>query len=235
MTSFFLTSGNLNISTVLPAATSNLSDLSLYGMIFRFFFNLTIAFIITVLIYYPIHKKKDSVFSNLIISSIAFLLSYPLHDVKFQIALALGLSAVVSVIKFRTDFLPVKELIYTYTIITLSVLNTISFYFIRYEAVLFSNLSIILILILTERLWLRKHESVKTIIYEKIELIKPEKREELTADLEKRTGIKINKIEIGRIDFLRDVARLRIYYFHEDNKINQADLEDYYNSEESED
>ena len=71
-----------------------------------------------------------------------------------------------------------------------------------------------------------RHENKKTVLYEKIELIKPEKRQELLKDLEERTGLKITRVEIGRIDFMRDVARLRIYYYEDENRPNLADEEE---------
>ena len=57
-------------------------------------------------------------------------------------------------------------------------------------------------------------------------MIVPEKREELKKDLEARTGLKINRVEIGRIDYLRDTARIIIYYYEQDSKINMADESD---------
>jgi hypothetical protein len=69
-----------------------------------------------------------------------------------------------------------------------------------------------------EKIWLLRHESRKNIIYEKIELIKPERREELIEDLKERTGIDIIRVEIRRIDFLRDVANVRIFYYEEDSE-----------------
>ena len=69
-----------------------------------------------------------------------------------------------------------------------------------------------------EKIWLLRHESRKNITYEKIELIKPEKREELLTDLKERTGIDIIRVEIGRVDFLRDTVNIRIFYFEDENK-----------------
>jgi hypothetical protein len=89
--------------------------------------------------------------------------------------------------------------------------------------VLFTNAAIVFITFGFERLWLLKHESVKEIVYEKIELIKPEKYSELVDDLCQRTGLKINRIEIGKIDFLRDTARIHIYYYSDENRINLSD------------
>ena len=67
-----------------------------------------------------------------------------------------------------------------------------------------------------EKLWLLKHESRKHITYEKIDLIKPEKRNELIEDLSNRTGIDIIRVEIRRVDFIRDISNIRIFYYDDD-------------------
>ena len=87
---------------------------------------------------------------------------------------------------------------------------------ISHAEVLFTNILIIAITYGLEKIWLLKHESRKTIIYEKIELIVPEKREELLADLKERTGLNITRVEIRRLDFLRDTAQIRIFFFDDE-------------------
>jgi len=77
--------------------------------------------------------------------------------------------------------------------------------------VLSNVLMVGLILILESERWL-KRTSTKIILYDRIDLIVPEKRRELIADLEKRVGVKVNSVEIGHVDFLRDAAFIKIYY-----------------------
>ena len=99
-----------------------------------------------------------------------------------------------------------------------------------YYAIKLRNAFIILITWFLEKVWMLKHVSRKTIIYENIDLIKPEKRNELLMDLTERTGLNITRIEIGRINFLNDTARVRIYYIEDDNSVNLADeLENFVN------
>jgi hypothetical protein len=82
------------------------------------------------------------------------------------------------------------------------------------------NVSVMLLTYILENLWLVKHETRKTINYERIDLIRPEQYDEMKADLEKRTGIAINRFEIGKIDFLTDTAQVRIYYFADDQEFS---------------
>jgi hypothetical protein len=83
---------------------------------------------------------------------------------------------------------------------------------------MFTNLSIIAVTYVIERKWLLRHETNKTIVYEKIELIKPHNYDLLVKDLEERTGLSIIRVQVGRIDFLRDTARVKIFFFEDENQ-----------------
>jgi len=92
-------------------------------------------------------------------------------------------------------------------------MNALSDKQISYIELLFANIVLSLITFVIEYFWSFKHESSKTIIYENIDLIKPQNQKRFLEDLEKRTGLKINRVEIGKINFLRDTAEITIYYF----------------------
>lgn len=203
-------------------------DMSSFGeLILRFALNFLVIFLLIRWLYYGVAKRKDYLFSYFIIGSVIFLLCYLLESVKLQLGFALGLFAVFGIIRYRTDSIPIKEMTYLFMVIGVSVINALTNKKVSYVELLFTNLVLVFIVYGLEKLWLLKHESVKVIVYERIDLIKPEARKELIADLEARTGINpINRVEIGRIDFLRDTARIKIYYFEPGDSINQADLED---------
>ena len=114
---------------------------------------------------------------------------------------------------------------YLFLVIGLSVINALSNRKVSYSELLFTNVILVLITYLLERVFLLKHESRKTILYDNIEMVKPENRLALLQDLEKRTGLKINRLDVGRLDYLRDMARLVIYYYEPTNTINVADNE----------
>ena len=181
-------------------------------------FNLGIVILIVRYIYYPITKNKDYLFTYLLISLTVFLLCILLDSVKLQLGFALGLFAIFGIIRYRTDPIPIKEMTYLFLVIGISVVNALANKKISYAELVFANLLIVFVTYGMERIWLLRHESRKNIIYEKIELIKPERREELIEDLKERTGIDIIRVEIRRIDFLRDVANVRIFYYEEDSE-----------------
>ena len=200
---------------------------SLTELIIRFSLNLLAILLLVRWLYYSVTKRKDYLFTFILISTVIFLLCFLLESVKLQIGFALGLFAIFGIIRYRTDTMPIKEMTYLFLVIGISVINALANKKTSYTEVIFTNIIIISIAYCLEKVWLLKHESRKTIIYEKINLIRNENRQLLLDDLKERTGIeKINRIEIGKIDFLRDVCSIKIYYEESGNLINLTDQAD---------
>ena len=188
--------------------------------VLRFILNMAVIMILVRWLYYSKTKRKDYLFTYILISSIVFLLCFLLESVKLQIGFALGMFAIFGIIRYRTDAIPIKEMTYLFLIIGISVINALTNTETSLIDLLFSNFVIIFITYGLEKLWLIKHESSKLIIYEKINLIKEERYDELIRDLQERTGIrKINRVDIGKINFLRDICEITIYYYSD--KISQ--------------
>lgn len=194
----------------------------LLGLIIRLVIHLVFVFILVRLIYYPIAKRKDFLFTYFLFSISIFTMCFLLESVKLEMGFALGLFAVFGIIRYRTDAIPIKEMTYLFIVIGMSVMNALINKKISLAELGFANVSILFLTYGLEKVWLLRHESQKLIVYEKIDLIQQGRRPELIADLEKRTGIKVNRIEIGKIDFLRDTVLLKIY-FYEDEQDSQMD------------
>jgi apolipoprotein N-acyltransferase len=195
-------------------------------LILRFSLNLIVVLFIVRYLYYPVTRRKDYLFSFMLISLSVFLLCILLESVKLQIGFAFGLFAIFGIIRYRTNAIPIKEMTYLFVLLGISVINALANKKISWAELLFTNLALVTIIYGLEKLWLLKHESSKSIVYERVDMVTPQKREDLKKDLEARTGLKINRIEIGRIDYLRDVARIVIYYYEDSNRINMADESD---------
>jgi hypothetical protein len=189
-----------------------------WKLITKTIFNLIIITTIIRYIYYPVTKNKDYLFTYFLISLTVFLLCVLLDSVKLQLGFALGLFAIFGIIRYRTDPIPIKEMTYLFLVIGVSVVNALANKKISHAELIFANLVIVFVTFGMERIWLLKGESRKNVIYEKIELIVPERREELLADLKERTGIDIIRVEVRRIDFLKDTANLRIFYYEVNTK-----------------
>ncbi len=193
---------------------------SFLAFILRFAFDLFVTLVIVRLIYYPKNKRKDYLFTYILIGISVFLLCILLESVDLQLGFALGLFAIFGIIRYRTNPMPIKEMTYLFLIIAVSVINALSGNNISYVELFFSNVAIIGSSWLLERVFLLEHEATKTIVYERIELIKPENHSMLIIDLEQRTGLKINRVEVGEINFLRDTAIVKIYYYEKKSTVS---------------
>jgi len=188
----------------------------------RFLFNFVVVGLIIHFFYYPKSRRRDYYFTFTLINLSVFFLIFLLGSVKLKIGFALGLFAIFGIIRYRTESVPIREMTYLFVIIAISVINALAIQ-ISYAELIATNLSFIVVIwILESNRWL-KHTSCKLILYDKIQLITPDKSEELKDDLKKRTGIDIIKIEVGHIDFLRDVAFLKVYYEPLHDEINTID------------
>lgn len=195
---------------------------SLLHLLMRFAFNLLISWLIVRICYYRKSQRKDYVLTYMLFSSAMFLLIFLMENVNLQIGLTLGLFAIFGVIRYRTETVPVREMTYLFVIIATSVINGLALN-ISYVELIVANALIFLLIWAMESRVLLRHTSAKLVIYEKIQLITPERREEMIADLEQRLGHKVNKVEVGHVDFLRDVAFVKVYYELLDGEINTVD------------
>jgi hypothetical protein len=196
-----------------PLAGVELIDTAnLLELVGRFALNLIVIIILVRWIYFSTTRRKDFLFTYILISSIVFLLCFLLENVMLQIGFALGLFAIFGIIRYRTHAIPIKEMTYLFLIIGISVINALA-NTASITEIVFTNLALILITYGLEKRWLLRHESSKSVVYEKIELIKPENHKELIDDLQLRTGIgRITRIEIGEVDFLKDVCHITIFF-----------------------
>ena len=191
-------------------------------LLMRFFFNLLVCWIIIQFFYYRKSRRKDYYFTFMLFGVTVFLLLFLLQSIPMQIGFALGLFAIFGMIRYRTETVQIREMTYLFVIIGISVVNGLAME-VPYASVIIANLFFIIIIWALESNKVLKHTSNKIVLYEKIALIKPEKHNELLADLKERTGLDIIKIEIGHIDFLRDVAYIKVYYKGNSNEINTID------------
>jgi hypothetical protein len=179
----------------------------------RFGFNLIATFFVVVMLYARNSKRKEFYFSYFAISVAVFMLVFLLQDVTLELAFALGLFAIFGIIRYRTDAIPIKEMTYLFVIIAVSVINALSKDFLGYLELTLVNILLVGALWILEHILMLRQEDSLQIVYENIENIHEDRENELIADLEKRTGIKIRRYRIDKVDFLRDVARITIWFY----------------------
>lgn len=178
-----------------------------------FFLNLGIDLITVLLIiffiYYPNNKRQEYIFTFLLFNVIIFLLTYILNEIKMSMGAAFGLFAVFSMLRYRTQGISMKDMTYLFIFIALGLLSAINLEY--YENIAINSIILVMTFILDSKLLFRKFNT-KRIAYDNTELIKPQNKEKLIEELRERTGLNIYNVTVGKIDFLKDSAKVRVYY-----------------------
>lgn len=225
------------VQTITDAMMSTAQSLTELGI--RFFLNLLVSWVLVQFFYYKKSRRRDYYFTFMLFSSAMLMLLYSMGNVEVGVGLTLGLFAIFGVIRYRTETVPIREMTYLFVIIALAAMNGLAPVYKlvgaasanpHYELSAgtvgimgLSNLLVICLVWVLESERLLKHTSTKLVLYDRIELIVPEKKEELIADLEKRVGVKIINAEVGHVDFLRDAAFIKIYYNLEKGQTGSID------------
>lgn len=190
----------------------NMLDMAVFlPIVLRFLFNTAAVWAITHWLYFPKSRRREYYFTFMLIGISVFFLINLLGGTHIKIEFALGLFAIFGIIRYRTESMPVREMTYLFMIIAMSVINGLSAS-LGWLALVVVNLCFFLTTLVFENIKVRGSLAVKMVQYDRIELIKPDKREELLVDLKERTGLDIVKVEIGGIDFLRDMSVIKLYY-----------------------
>ncbi len=187
-----------------------------WELLFKFGLDLLVVYILIRRIYYPIHRKKDFLFTYFLFNVLIFFLCGLLNSVKLSTGFAFGLFAIFSILRYRTEQISIKDMTYLLAVIAVAVMNALFGKKVSLVELLFTNSLILITTYVLEHLWLTRHEAMRQIIYERIDLIKPENREKLMDDLRERLGVRPSRIEVGRIDLLRDTAQLRVFYYDDE-------------------
>ena len=227
----------VDVSAIVDAMKTpaqNLTELAI-----RFIVNLLVCWIIVHFFYYRKSRRRDYYFTFIVFSSAMLMMLYMMGNVEIGVGLTLGLFAIFGVIRYRTETVPVREMTYMFVIIAVAAINGLSglynlvgqggenpHYVLSLANVgilVITNLLIIGLIWILESETLIRHTSTKLVLYDRIELIVPERRAELVADLEKRLGLKVDGLEVGHVDFLRDAAFIKVYYTLGKGEANSVD------------
>jgi len=188
----------------------------MWELLFKFGLDAAVLFILIRVIYYPIHRKKDYLFTYFLFNILIFFLCVLLNNVKLSIGFAFGLFAIFGILRYRTEQISIKDMTYLFAVISLAVINALVSKKISLSELLFTDGMILLVTYALENLWLTRHEAMRLLIYDRVDLIRPGQREALHADLQQRLGITVSRVEVGRIDLMRDTAQLRVFYFDDE-------------------
>lgn len=193
-----------------------------------FAFNLLVAIILVRFIYYPRTQNKRYIFTFLAFNTVIYFVLSFLNSIEIGIGVGFGLFAIFSILRYRTDPIPVREMTYLFIIAALPVMNSAAASGTVWPQLILANAAILLIMWALEKEWGFHYEASKKVIYEKIDLIRADRITELKADLEERTGLEIKRISIGKVNFLKDTANIKIYYdevnLNSDSHLEESEL-----------
>lgn len=201
-------------------------------LLFRFIINTVFTIIIARIFYFPKNRRKDFFFTFILVGFCIFMLIHLMGDAKIKTGIAMGLFAIFCIMRYRTESVPIREMTYLFFVISLAAINALAWEadisgnhpdFIIPELtamgeLILTDILFLLVLYFAERKKWVKSLSTKYIKYDKIDLITPDKHHELVNDLRERTGLDVIKVEIGNIDFLKDMALVKIYYRSEKDR-----------------
>ena len=185
--------------------------------------DLVFTLVIIRLIFYPIYREINYVFTTILINVAVFLICFMLGSIQLKIGFAFGLFAVFSIIRYRTEQIPIREMTYMFVVIIIAVLNALSNGALSYAELLLANTAILVTIFLLEKNFHHRREFVQSITYEKIDLIKPENYSRLIADLKERTGLNVIRAEIDSINFLNDTVKIKMLYQSPDTRLPDED------------
>jgi len=176
----------------------------------RLAINMATLLILVRFCYCRFSPSRDFISSFSLFGLGVFIVSHLLHSVAISMGFAFGLFAIFSMLRYRTETISIRDMTYLFLVITVSLLSAVSL--VTAGELILLNILICACTLLYESSFILPKLTVKRIRYEKIENIRPENREQLLQDLSQRTGLKIHDVIIGKVDFLRDTANLKIYF-----------------------
>ncbi|WP_051364367.1 DUF4956 domain-containing protein [Flavobacterium limnosediminis] len=192
--------------------------INLYDFTIRSLIDFIAVLVLVGLIYYPKHRNKDFIFTFILFNIVNFMICILLGAAKIKIGFAFGLFAMFSIIRYRTIAISIKDMSYFFVCVALGMLNSLATINSGFYILIICNLVVLLLTFFLERLDFLKNENAKEIVYDKVEWIKPEYKEQLLLDLNDRTGLNIHRVEIVSIDYLKDTALLKAYYYAKESE-----------------
>jgi hypothetical protein len=182
------------------------------SLLLNFTLNFLVALLLVRFIYYPVTRNKSFVLTFLAFNTVIYFVISFMTTFEIGIGVGFGLFAIFSILRYRTETMPIREMTYLFVTSALPVMNAAALNADIWLELTAANLIILALMYALEKGWGFRYEHTQEITYEKIELIPPQRRAELLADLQTRTGLPIRRVDVTRIDFLRDVAVLQVYF-----------------------
>ena len=190
-----------------------MKELSYIELLVRLVTNFVSIILIVRYIYYPKHRNKEFLFTFSLFNIVIFLLCFLLSSAQLELSFAFGLFAIFSIIRYRTVTIPVREMGYFFLCVALGIVNALILVNDNYVSILLTNIIFIVTIFLLDRRIDLKHENYRFIILDRLDLIHEDRRAELLDDLKVKTGIEFHRIEIMRLDYFKETARIKAFFY----------------------
>ena len=184
----------------------------MWSVLIHLLVTLLVLFIVIRLIYYRYTRNERRVFSFFQMGVMIFLVCILLKSVEIQLGIALGLFAIFAILRFRSRNLSMRDMTYFFTVIGISVINAMATFYNPVRGMIVINLVIILSTFILEIFFNKRAYDTATLIYDRLELLAPEKTQELLSDISSRSSKKVEKVEIKKIDLIKRNAELEISF-----------------------
>lgn len=214
----------------LPKNDTNADNIQ--DLLLRLGINCVAILILVFLIYFKRHKNKDFVFTFIVFNALIFLVCYLLSSAKMKMGVAFGIFAIFSILRYRTVSISIREMTYFFTCVTIGIINAMTNISSDFLEIAFANFFILIVVFVLDRFFTMQQNTYKNISYDKLELLRPENKSLLIDDLKKRTGLPIIDARIDRIDLVKNICKLRVYFSSEfslmdtDRDTNEEDDDD---------
>lgn len=189
-----------------------LFDDDVLKLVVRFTINMIVALAVICVYHHRHSKNRPYVFTFLLMNVMVFFICFSLKKLDLGLGMALGLFAIFAIIRYRTDAIRVKEMTYLFIVIGVAVINALSNKKTSYIELAFTNSVIILATYYLERILMTSKPDRQDIVYDNIDLLRPDQRDGLLKDIQQRTGLTAERIKISKIDLQKGTANLVVYY-----------------------
>ncbi|WP_372751643.1 DUF4956 domain-containing protein [Labilibaculum sp.] len=193
-------------------STSFNSSNNIVELMIRFAINMLVTIFVINYVYFKATGKRSYVFTYIMISTTVFFLCFLLGSIELQLGFALGLFAIFGIIRYRTDTIPIREMTYLFLVITISVMNALTRGEVSISEIAFTNIALMSTTWIMERVWMKRHMARRTIVFDRLDLIHPNKHKELVENVQRRIGMEVIKFNIGQIDLAKGTVKLIIFY-----------------------
>ena len=193
---------------------------------FRYAFNLIVTFVLIRTFYYARHKNKDFVFTFFLFNSVLFLICFLLSSTKIELGFSFGLFAIFSIFRYRTVTVPVREMGYFFLTVTVGIINALANLSDTLLLLIICNVIILLLTYILDGHLGLENESYEEINYDRMDLIQPEKRNEMLQNLRERTGLSIHRVKFQKIDLCKNVVNIHAFYYSQENESTVKNVPD---------